>query len=381
MEVLIDGHCHRVLASDLDGPAFELACTEADLPAPPGVSYLDSQLGLAVRRWCAPVLGLTAHTPIEDYLARRAELGWSAATGALLRAAGLAELLVDTGLAGSDLLDDATLGTLSGARIREVVRLEHVAEGLAGQVAAGGFADAYDEALRKRARAAVAVKSVIAYRHGLAFAPERPAPADVRRAAGDWLRGGGGRLTDPVLLRHVLWAGVDLGLPLQLHTGFGDRDLALRAADPVLAQPFLAAVTTPVVLLHCYPYHRGAGWLAQVYPHVYVDVGLTLNHLGARSGAVLAEYFELAPFGKLLFSTDAYLLPELYLVGATLFRRGLRHLLDEWRADDAVSAADAERIAELVGAGNARRLYTTEGPPPPVDHPPPPVDHGHIGVS
>jgi predicted TIM-barrel fold metal-dependent hydrolase len=362
VEVLIDGHCHRVLARDLDRPAFELASTEADLTPPPGVSYLDSQLGLAIRRWCAPVLGLPTHAAVDDYLERRAELGWSAATGALLRAAGLAELLVDTGLAGADLLDVAALGTLSGARVREVVRLEHVAEGLAGRVDAAGFADACADELRERTRTAAALKSVIAYRHGLAFAPERPNPAEVRRAAGGWLKGGGGRLTDPVLLRHLLWTGLDIGLPLQLHTGFGDRDVALRDADPARAQPFLAATAGaggPVVLLHCYPFQRQAGWLAQVYPHVYVDVGLTLHHVGARADAVLAEYFELAPFGKLLFSTDAYLLPELYLAGATLFRRALRRLMDAWRADDAVSAADAERITELVGAGNARRIYGT----------------------
>jgi len=33
---------------------------------------------------------------------------------------------------------------------------------------------------------------------------------------------------------------------------------------------------------------------------------------------VLAEFCELTPFGTPLFSTDAYMLPELYLVGAGL---------------------------------------------------------------
>jgi hypothetical protein len=182
--LLVDGHCHSVLAGDLDRPAFELACTEADLPPPAGLSYLDSQLGLAVRRWCAPALGLPASVGIDDYLARRADLGWSAATSALLRAAGLSALLVDTGLDGP-LADLATLADLAGAPVREVVRLEEVAEGLAGQVDAAGFASAYAEALAVRAARAVAVKSIIAYRHGLAIPPTPPAPREVRRAAGD----------------------------------------------------------------------------------------------------------------------------------------------------------------------------------------------------
>jgi len=353
--LLVDGHCHPVLAADLDRAAFELACTEADLPPPAGVSYLDSQLGLAVRRWCAPALGLPASVDVDDYLARRSDLGWSAATAALLRGAGLSALLVDTGLPGP-LLDLGSLAELAGAPVCEVVRLEAVAEGLVGAVDASGFASAFASALAARLPGAVAVKSIIAYRYGLAIPSAPPSPAEVRRAAGDWLRTGG-RLTDPVLLSHLLWAGVETGLPIQLHTGFGDRDLPLRAADPALAQPFLAAISAPVVLLHCYPYHRQAGWLAQVFPHVYLDVGLTVGHLGVRAGAVLGEFFELAPFGKVLFSTDAYLLPELYLVGAAQFRHSLHRILDGWRADDAISPADAARLTEQVSSGNARRVY------------------------
>ena len=93
---------------------------------------------------------------------------------------------------------------------------------------------------------------------------------------------------------------------------------------------------------------------------MYVDVGLTVGHLGARADAVLAEFFELAPFGKLLFSTDAYRLPELYLVGAAQFRHSLGRLLDGWVAEGAMSAEDAgeggpdgvrrERPALVVGS-------------------------------
>lgn len=359
MALLIDGHCHPVLAADLDLAGFELACGEADLPPPPGVSYLDSQLGLAIRRWCPPALGLTVNASIADYLSRRSELGWSAASRALLERAGLAALLVDSGLDGPELVAVPDLQDLAGAPVHEVVRLERVAEQLAGWVAAVDFAEAYQAALAERAARAVGVKSIIAYRHGLEIPADRPSPADVVRAADRWLRSGG-RLTDPVLLRHVLWAGVDTGLPLQLHTGFGDRDLKLPRADPALAQPFIDATRSAgvaIVLLHAYPYHRSAGWLAQLYPHVYVDLGLTVGHVGLRADAVIGEFLELAPFGKVMFSTDAYRLPELYLVGAAQFRHSLGRLLDGWTADGAMSAVDADRVSEQICAGNARRVY------------------------
>ena len=355
---LLDGHCHFIAAGDLDPAAFELACTEADLPAPAGVRYSDSQVGLAIRRWCAPVLGLPAQPTIDEYLARRSSLGWRTASAQLFDAASLGALLVDTGLAGPDLVDPPTLGELAGAPVHEVVRLEAVAEDVAATgVDAAGFADALALQLEQRTRSAAAVKSIIAYRNGLAIPAERPTPIAVSRAAGGWLRRGGGRLTDPVLLRHVLWAGVDTGKPLQLHTGFGDRDVRLPDVHPALLQPFLEAVDVPVILLHCYPYQREAGWLAQVYPNVYLDVGLTVGHVGTRADAVLAEYFELAPFGKVLFSTDAYRLPELYLVGAAQFRHSLDRMLAAWQADDAISTVDAERLAEMVSSGNARRVY------------------------
>jgi len=359
---LVDGHCHAIFGGAPDPAAFALAVTEADVAPPSGVSLVDGPAGLAIRRWCAPALDLPAGAPIDEYLARRAELGPGEAARRLLGAAGLSHLLVDTGLEGPALAPPSEVGRAAGAEVREVVRLERVAERLAaGDVGASAFAGAYVDALAAATVDAVAVKSVLAYRHGLQIAGDRPGPTAVRTAAGRWLaRRRPARLDDPVLLRFVLWCGIDRGLPVQIHTGFGDRDLRLAAADPALLQPFLRAAepsAVPIVLLHCYPYHRQAGWLAQVFPHVHVDVGLTVGQVGARADAVLAEFCELAPFGKLLFSTDGYALPESYLVGAAQFRHSFARLLTTWVTDGALPPADADRIAALVGAGNARRLY------------------------
>jgi predicted TIM-barrel fold metal-dependent hydrolase len=374
---LVDAHCHAVTGGRLDPAAFAQWCTEASVPAPPGVSYLDTQLGLAVRRWCAPVLDLPPRVSADAYLARRGELDPDEVTRRLLTAAGLDTLLLDTGLRGTDLLDPAQVGAAAGAGVEEVVRLEYVAERVAaGGVTAADFGARLADALVTATAAAVATKSIAAYRHGLDLDPARPSAAQVRAAAGAWLGDGAPppdagrpRLRDPVLLRHLLWCAVDVGLPIQLHTGFGDADAALARADPALLQPFCAAVAptgVPLVLLHCYPYHRQAGWLAAVYPHVYVDIGLTVVHLGVRATAALAEFLELAPFGKVLYSSDAYGLPELYLVGAAQFRASLAHIVGGWVDDGAVSGADAARVAALVGAGNARRVYRL--PPSSTDY-------------
>jgi predicted TIM-barrel fold metal-dependent hydrolase len=278
-----------------------------------------------------------------------------------LHAAGLSQLLVDTGLSTPGLLGLPDLETASGAVVSEVVRLETLAERIAASgISAAAFGTEFRAELARLAETAVAVKSIAAYRHGLRLTPEPPSAQEVRAATSHWLLSGTGRVDDPVLLRFLLWSGVETGLPVQVHTGFGDRDLSLSVADPALLQPWLAAVErtgVAVVLLHCYPYQRHAAWLAQVYPHVYADVGLALTHAGGRAAAVLGEFCELAPFGKLLFSTDAYRLPELFLVGSAVFRHALTVMFDGWIADDIMSEADAHRIATAVAGGNARRVY------------------------
>jgi predicted TIM-barrel fold metal-dependent hydrolase len=147
---------------------------------------------------------------------------------------------------------------------------------------------------------------------------------------------------------------------VQFHVGYGDADVDLHRCDPLLLTDLLRATEpagVPVMLLHNYPFHRHAGYLAQVFGHVFVDAGLATHNLGARSGALLAELLELAPFGKVLFSSDAFGLAELYLLGTVLFRRGLGSYLAEGVADDAWTASDAVRVATMIGAGNAERAY------------------------
>jgi hypothetical protein len=367
---LIDHHCHGVISEPLDRPGVEALLTEAPGPPPPGTSMFDSQLGFAVRRWCAPLLDLESSVPADRYLARRAELGAAEVSRRLLRAAAVDAWLVDSGYQSSQVTTPAGLAAASGAPAREIVRLEAVAERVAvAGAGAANFAALFEAELATATKEAAGLKSIAAYRYGLDFDPARPSAAEVADAAGRWLAAGGGgatpRLQDPVLLRHLIWTGVDTGLPLQFHVGFGDPDVRLHRADPSLLHDFLLATRdtgTAVMLLHCYPYHRTAGCLANVFPHVYMDVGEALNHVGARSAAVLAEAMEVTPFHKMLYSSDAFGLPELHYLGAAGFRRDLARVTGAFVADGAWSAADAARVADLVGAGNARRVYRLAGP-------------------
>jgi predicted TIM-barrel fold metal-dependent hydrolase len=362
---LVDHHVHGALRADVDRATFEQMITESDRPAPAGTTQFDSQIGFSIRRWCAPLLDLAVHSSPEDYLARRQELGTAEVNRRFLLAAGVDHFVVETGHDGDAVLGVAEMADVTGVRASEVVRLEQVAEAIAADRPTGAhFTELVRTELATRAAAAVGFKSVLAYRTGFALDPSVPADADVVAAANRWIASLGAserpRLADPVLIRFLLGTAVDLGKPLQLHVGYGDPDLDLHASNPLLLTPWLRTLAgrgVNVLLLHCYPFHREAGYLAEVFPHVYFDVGLALNYVGARAEAVLAESLEVAPFAKQLFSSDAWGPAELHYLGALRWRRACARVLGRWVDEGEWSHEDAVRVATMIGASNARRVY------------------------
>jgi predicted TIM-barrel fold metal-dependent hydrolase len=365
---LIDHHCHGVVKADLDVDGFENLISESTDPPPPGTSRFDGPLGLAVRRWCAPMLGLEPFPAPEEYVARRVELGADAVASSFLKEAGLGALLLDTGYRSRELHDLSAMGHLAGVPVHEIVRLEAVAEAVAASgVDAGSYANAYRETLEKSSRHAVGLKTIVAYRGGFSFEPEEPTEAEVIQAAGTFLdaaASGRPRLVDPVLLRFGIWSGAQLaherGFPIQFHSGWGDADLDLHLSNPTLLTGLIRQLDrlgVNVVFLHCYPFHRDAAYLSSVYGNVHFDVGSALHYHGPSSARLLAEAMEVAPFSKILFSSDAFGLAEQYHLGAMLFRRALGEVLDGWIEADHCDAVTAGRIAEGIARGNALRIY------------------------
>ena len=90
---------------------------------------------------------------------------------------------------------------------------------------------------------------------------------------------------------------------------------------------------------------------------MYFDVGLSLNYVGAQSRQIVAESLEIAPFAKQLYSSDAFGLPELHLLGSVLWRRSMGQVLGEWVMQGDWAESEAIRVVEMIGAGNARRVY------------------------
>jgi uncharacterized protein len=358
---LIDDHLHPPLVAEaVAARPFADFFTEADDPAllrehtPHTLFFGRALRDLAALLGCAP--------RVEEVVAARAALGPEALLRRCVVAGNVGALITDDGYTGgAEALTLPAMAAAAGVPVARVLRLETVAGTLAvehGDLAVfdAALLRALDEA---RAAGAVALKSIAAYRCGLDFVQpsHSEAQAGLRLEHGR-LTASAPRLTDRRLIFHTLalaltWAGA-LALPVQIHTGFGDRDLDLARANPALLRPLLEDARLcrgPIVLLHAgYPYAREAGYLASVYPTVYVDWSQANPLLaGPVLTRVLEELLALAPATKLLYGSDAWGIPDWIYLGALYGRAALAAAL----ADD----PDANAHARLILHDNAARLY------------------------
>ena len=361
---LVDHHVHGPLSGDVTREQLEMLLTESDRPIPEGTTVFDSQVGFAIRQHCAPLLGLEPGASPQAYVARRSQSTADELAELFLEGAGVSDWVVDTGF-GTDSIWSAEQmrGYLSGS-VHEIVRLEALLEQVAVDCAPEQLQESFEAAVARAAEKAAGWKSIVAYRFGFDFEPRRPSPDEVLAAARRWLgelvEGEGLRVEDPVLLRWLLYVACDTGLPIQLHCGYGDPDLDLRRCDPLLLTSWLRDIEgsgSRIMLLHCYPFHRNAGYLAQVFPHVYCDVGLSINYSGAASRQIVAESMELTPFSKLLYSSDAWGPPELHYLGSLLWCRATAAVMDRWVDQGDWPEEEPERILQMIGRDNACRVY------------------------
>jgi uncharacterized protein len=362
---LVDQHCHALRLDDLDLATFTAHCSEAPEPATVG-SHLDGPVGLSLRRWCPPLLDLDPWCSWDDYLTRRSALGGEEVARRLLRATNSSSLLIDTGYRGDELCDLDTMRALADRPIAEIVRVEVLAEQIAAEgVNATDFLEVF--AARLEARCAepgvVGLKSILAYRAGFAGELVEENPAELYAAVSGWLASGQ-RLDDPIVeaavVRIAARLGGRYGLPLQFHVGYGDPDVVLHNSNPSLLTPFIEwaqQYDANIVLLHCWPFEREAGFLATVYRNVFLDIGLSMNYLGPGAIAFLGRALECTPTTKVLYSSDAFALADLYCAGAAQFRWALNAVLDGWLSTGAASLADVEAAAVRIASDNAAAIY------------------------
>lgn len=282
----------------------------------------------------------------------------------LFHEAGFKRLLVDTGYAPEDAWTPTELARVLDLPVQAILRLETAAERhLATSNRFDEWIERYlAEVSKARENGYVAAKTIIAYRSGLRTFPVAREVAEERFYT--MKRQGERRLTDQSLLNFLLYRVtprlIEQALPLQFHTGYGDRDTDLIEGNPLLLRAYLETFMPKghqVVLLHTYPYHREAGYLASVYPALYVDVSLALPLAASGGVRIVQELLELAPLSRVLFASDSHSRPESFFLGAELWKAGVNRFLDEGVQVHRVRPEVAESWAQMIGWENCRRLY------------------------
>jgi len=363
---ILDHHAHNLLTPDAMRK-FTLTAAFTEGYAEEIVSQHVTQTLFFKRSLRQLAEVLNCEPTLEGLLDAREQLGYEGLAWTLFEAGRFAALLLDDGFMPDRIMTTAWHNRF--APTYRFIRIEYLAEQLIKQHPTWqAFVEAFRAALAVRDETVVGFKSIVAYRTGLDVRPPNDEEAQAAFAA---LRARAERdLPVRVALKPLndwlVWTALEVAahdrVPIQFHTGFGDPDLDLRLANPLHLRPLFERAelrSVPIVLLHAgYPYTREAGYLAAVYPNAYLDLGLAIPYLsrgGMRFAARAA--LELAPISKIVFSTDAHLIPETFYLGARCGRETLAEVLEEAVRNGDLTTSEAERAAQDILHDNAARLY------------------------
>ncbi|GMH30183.1 hypothetical protein Nepgr_032026 [Nepenthes gracilis] len=212
----------------------------------------------------------------------------------------------------------------------------------------------------------VGLKSIAAYRSGLEI-DTNVSEKDAEEGLSEVLSGGKPvRITNKYLIDYIFTRSLEVAqsfdLPMQIHTGFGDKDLDLRLSNPLHLRNLLEDkrfLKCRIVLLHAsYPFSREASYLAAVYPQVHLDFGLAIPKLSIHGMiSSVKELLELAPIKKVMFSTDGYAFPETFYLGAKRAREVVFSVLRDACEDGDLSISEAVEAATDIFAKNSIQFY------------------------
>lgn len=361
---LIDHHCHTIIDKNLSKDVETLirSTTEAsdhypiaDITQTITFQYMMNYINKITNSNCNSV------NDIEKLLS---ELDYNKYVSDIFQRNNYKRLFIDTGFHPNQNMSIETMSEVTKTNIAPVLRLEKLAENYKNDYIS--FSDWWqliiEDVSNAKQNGYIGAKSIIAYRSGLDIHPV--SLNDAKSAFDSWKQN---KLQDPVLLKFLIWELSSIlakqHLPLQFHVGYGDPDTDLLKGNPLLLKPFIEEFTPAglnITLLHTYPYHREAGFLASVYPGVYFDLSLIipLGAFGAKR--IMSESLELAPISRFLFASDAHTRPEFYGLAADLFRKSLNEVLTELYNNSVISIDKVNQWAEKILYKNSSNLYLDE---------------------
>lgn len=362
----IDQHAHNLLTeSSAKGYPYPAAFTEGHERE---IVNHHARHSLFYCRSLRDIAQLLACEPEEEAIVEcRQEMGLEKLTQRCFQASKLKAIFLDDGFLPSEILPVEWHAQF--VPVQRILRLEYLAENLFTQIDNFSiFLERFRSEIDPPPTGVVAFKSIAAYRMGLDI---QQTPRDFAEHRFYQLKKEAQnqpvRLADKPLIDFLVTQALEIAakhrIPVQFHTGFGDPDLDLQLSNPLCLRSLLEDQcfrNVPIVLLHAsYPYTPEAGYLASVYSQVYLDCGLAVPFLSvAGMRRVMQQLLELAPTSKIMYSSDAHNIPELYYLGAKWGREVLAQVLDEAIKDSDLTAKEAESVAMAILCENAQALHS-----------------------
>ncbi|PSS32867.1 Protein fluG like [Actinidia chinensis var. chinensis] len=367
MAELVDAHAHNLVA--LDSTLSFLHCfSEADGDAlsyaPHTLVFKRSLRDIAELYGCESSL-----CGIEEY--RRCS-GLQSISSICFKASRFVAILIDDGIE-FDKKHEIEWHRNFAPVVGRILRIERLAEKILDEGRPDGatwtldtFFETFIGKLKSFADKISSLKSIAAYRSGLEI-NTKVTRNEAQVGLDEVLHAGSpARITNKNFIDYLFMQSLEVALqfdlPMQIHTGFGDKDLDLRLSNPLHLRMLLEDnrfSKSRIVLLHAsYPFSKEASYLASVYQQVYLDFGLAVPKLSVHGMiSSVKELLELAPIKKVMFSTDGYAFPETSYLGANRARKVVFSVLRDACIDGDLSIPEAIEAVKDIFTENARKFY------------------------
>ena len=362
---LIDHHGHNLLKMEvIDAMSFTAAFTQTNNPeiitnhACHTLFYQRSLRDISVLFNCQPIA--------ESIIQYRQELGLELLTQKCLDRSNVEAIYLDDGFLPDEVIPAPWYEKF--VVVKHILRLEYLAERLIlEEKKFDAFIDSFRQAIDPPPPEVIAFKSICSSRTGLNI--QSHSKDEVKSsfyAIQQEIKEEPPRLNDKPLIDFLLIQALEVAakhqFPIQFSTGLGNGNTNIKQANPldltyVLENRKFSKV--PIVLLHGgYPYTREAGYLASIYPQVYLDFGMTIPFLSVRGMELfLTQLLELSPTTKMMYSSGTSKIPELYFLAAKWSREILERVLSEAVKNQDLTSKEVDAIAIALLHDNAQKVY------------------------